>query len=360
MGTTTQVHHVTPPPHISHSTNTIQLRGIMSTAPDDQAPDAPLDTIECKACHRSLATISFEGDLSPVKEGEYCDSCENMMPLYTELQGKLEAFKALEHRRSDYGPREWALQELNQAQVNFRNFIESAMTGSNESGQRPGGQNDIQDHSPTQESDVQSRNRSRKRSRSLSSSPAQDKPEKRPRLSDRKRRVSFDPSVVFRDVETKRFDSEFNRNSEGYSPGRYAASEDAEMLDTSGCSMRETQFFGLMKRGQKWVPTPWGMQMDEEWEMDDDEDDDDDGDQQDEPEAEMNEVSEQEGHNELCKDESDLDGIDQRPASALDQPQSILQGEVEEHGLESGVIHDHLAEEGASATDHTEAPVTAD
>ncbi|KAF2440373.1 hypothetical protein P171DRAFT_489090 [Karstenula rhodostoma CBS 690.94] len=245
------------------------------SAPAAQAsnPPAAADTLTCKACSRTLATISAEGNLQPHGElNEGCALCKDMVMYCNEYEEVKGYFKELEHRRDDYRPRQLALEVVHEAQMNLGNFIQSvaaweSSSSSDEapavlSGEQPGEQ------TATPSADAADAQPRRKRSLSPQSSPPR-KRAKRLRFSERGRRVSFDPSVVFRDAEAQetRVDAEFSRNSEGYSPGRYAAPEGSEWLDTSGSSLRETQFLGVQKRGRKWVPTKEGREMDEEWEM---------------------------------------------------------------------------------------------
>ncbi|OAG10564.1 uncharacterized protein CC84DRAFT_1256381 [Paraphaeosphaeria sporulosa] len=248
------------------------------SAPVDQAP-AAADTLTCKACRRTLATITADGELRPhgaLDEG--CALCKDMVKHCNEYEEVKGYFKELEHRRDDYRPRQLALEVVHEAQMNLGNFIQAVAAwgdsgdGHDDEDEACGGSageqhNRVQEQeqTATPPADAQPH---RKRILSPASSPPR-KHAKRPRLSERQRRVSFDPSVVFRDAEaaSKRVDAEFSRNSEGYSRGRYTAPEGTEWLDTSGNSLRETQFFGVQKRGRKWVPTKEGMEMDEEWEM---------------------------------------------------------------------------------------------
>ncbi|KAJ4357564.1 uncharacterized protein N0V89_002140 [Didymosphaeria variabile] len=252
----------------------------MSTSPaaNHQASDDPADadTLTCKACSRTLATISAEGDLIPHgKLDEGCTLCKDMVMHYNEYKHVQGLFKELETRRDNYGPRQLALEAVHEAQMKWGNFIQSVAAWDHSESEEEGlpeeqaeEQPEKQTHAETAE-DANAQPPHRKRSLSPQSSPGPRKL-KRPRLSGHSRRVSFDPSVVFRDAEAreKRIDAEFSRNSDGYWPGRYAAPEGRELLDTSGSSMTETKFFGVQKRGKGWVPTKEGLEMDAEWETD--------------------------------------------------------------------------------------------
>lgn len=251
----------------------------------DPIPAAAAEQLTCKACTRTLATISTDGELQPhgaLDEG--CALCKDMFQHCSEYEEVKGYFKELEHRRDDYGPRQLALEVVHQAQMNLGNFIQRVALWGDEDGEETEGLAGEQ-HAGEQEEEVQQaqdqpttpsadthpalpipQSRS-KHPRTPHSSPPR-KRTKRARLSERNRRVSFDPSVVFRDGESpdRRVDAEFSRNSEGYAPGRWAAPEGSEWLDTSGNTLRETQFFGVQKRGGSWVATKLGMEMDEEWE----------------------------------------------------------------------------------------------
>jgi hypothetical protein len=281
MTTTTTTHLTAPcaqPPttiHLRIQTNPTPTMADDS-APPDQASDMPAatETLTCKACGRTLASISTEGDLRPhgaLAEG--CALCKDMMMHCNEYEEVKGYFKELEHRRDDYRPRQLALEVVHQAQMHLGNFIHEVVAQGTSDDEAPGvlsepqpGEQIETETPPVEVADAPPRRR--KRSLSPQSLPGARKRTKRPRLSELARRVTFDPSVVFRDAEAveKRVDAEFSRNSDGYSPGRYAAPEGSEWLDTSGSSLKETQFFGVQKRGKKWVPTKEGLEMDEEWE----------------------------------------------------------------------------------------------
>jgi hypothetical protein len=242
------------------------------SAPPDQASDMPAatETLTCKACGRTLASISTEGELRPhgtLDEG--CTLCKDMVMHCNEYEEVKGYFKGLEHRRDNYRPRQLALEIVHQAQMYLGNFIHEGTSDDEAPGvlsePQPGEQVETETP-PLAAADAPPRHR--KRSLSPLSSAGPRKRTKRPRLSELARRVTFDASVVFRDAEAveKRVDAEFSRNSEGYSPGRYTAPHGTEWLDTSGSSLKETQFFGVQKRGKKWVPTKEGLEMDEEWE----------------------------------------------------------------------------------------------
>lgn len=278
MASTTTTRRTTAfvsPPTTIHLRAQHKLTPAMSdpSAPTDQAFNPPAaNTLTCKTCNRTLATISAEGDLQPQGElDEGCELCKDMAMHCNEYEEVKGYFRELQHRRNDFRPRQLALEIMHEAQMNLGNFIQSvAAWGDSDSDEASGvAAGDQQTAEQTallgEPAEAQPRH---KRSLSPQSSPPR-KRTKRLRLSERERRVSFDPSVVFRDAEAveKRVDAEFSRNSEGYSPGRYAAPAGTEWLDTSGNSLRETQFFGMQKRGKKWVPTKEGLEMDDEWEM---------------------------------------------------------------------------------------------
>lgn len=271
MATTTQV----TAPSVSTPTN-IHLRtkapinSVMSDTPppDLQASNAPAhaDVLTCKACGRTLATISTNGDLVPHGElDEGCDLCKDMRLHYNEYEEVKVYFKELEHRRENYRPRQLALEVVHEAQMNLGNFIQSVTAW-----ESPG---EAEENAPDNEKQPEARENlpppeathtpphRRKRSLSPQSSPG-------PRLSERSRRVSFEPSVVFRDAEAEetRDYAVFSRNSEGYSPGRYAAPVGSAWLDTSGHGTSDTKFFGIWKKGGKWKPTKEGLELDQEWE----------------------------------------------------------------------------------------------
>ncbi|KAL1611796.1 hypothetical protein SLS60_000016 [Paraconiothyrium brasiliense] len=280
MATTTQL----TAPSVSTPT-TIHLRAkdsttlTMSTSPttNNQASDDPaaVDILTCKACSRTLATISAEGDLIPRGElDEGCDLCKDMVMNYNEYKHVHGMFKELETRRDNYGPRQLALEAVHDAQLKWGNFIQSVAAWDHSENEQESLHEEQAEEQPGERTDAApvedatAQPRRHKRSVSPQSSPGPRRIAKRPRLSGRSRRVSFDPSVVFRDAEAqeKRVDAQFSRNSDWYSPGRYAAPEGKELLDTSGSSMTETKFFGVQKRGKGWVPTKDGLEMDAEWE----------------------------------------------------------------------------------------------
>ncbi|KAL5443989.1 hypothetical protein PMIN07_000224 [Paraphaeosphaeria minitans] len=265
---------------------TIHIRARHTSTPTMADPSAPpaaaADTLTCKACGRTLATISADGELQPhgaLREG--CALCMDMVMHCREYDEVKGYFGELAHRRDDYRPRQLALEVVHEAQMKLGNFIQAVAEWGDEGedededepfegvGSLEQEQTETATATATATAEAEPANAQPRHKRPLS--PASSPPRKRAkrsRLSERQRRVGFDPSVVFRDAEAaeKRVDAEFSRNSEGYSPGRYAAPEGSEWLDTSGNSLRETQFFGVQKRGQKWVPTKEGIGMDEEWE----------------------------------------------------------------------------------------------
>lgn len=318
MTTTTRL--TTPP--VLHPTTTLHLRApeaSMSTAPKPDgaaAVDTPLDTLDCKACGRTMAIISPEGDRQPQGElDEGCGLCKHFFFYFQEYEKAKELFEELETRRDNFQPRVDRLGWMHTMQMLLGNYIQTVTVWDNpdeeeagidfgdeieqlrleredfpesdnssaglpegpsaeaaqEQTEGPEGQTGDPKQSPARDDTVDPPPQSRKRSLSLQlqSSPGPRMLAKRPRLShDRNRRISFDSSVVFRDVESeaRRADEEFSRSSDIYSPGRWAAPEGSEWLDTSGHGTTIAKFTGVNKRGSKWVPNKEGLEMDEEWE----------------------------------------------------------------------------------------------
>ena len=317
MSTTTRL----STPSAFTPTATLHLRGpepSMSATPelDDAAAASktPLDTLDCKACGRTMAIISPEGDREPqgtLDQG--CGLCKHFVFYFQEYEKAKDLFQEFASRRDNYQPRVDRLAWMHQMQMLLGNYIQTVTEWDNpdeqdgmqvdfgdeieklrlqreafpESEEESGGElDDLSVGSPREESALfegqkdalaessgagaatEASPRSRKRSLSLQSSPGPRVFVKRPRLShDRDRRISFDSSVVFRDSESKerRVDAEFSRSSSEYSPGRWAAPEGSEWLDTSGHGTTIAKFTGVNRRGQKWVPNKEGVQKDEEW-----------------------------------------------------------------------------------------------
>lgn len=289
----------------------------MSTAPEataSPAPISPANTHDCKLCGRTMAVISADGELLPQDEMDSgCDLCHDFLFYITELRGWEEKFEQVEHRREDFGVRMRRLGEVRRGKVLLGNFLLRVGRWNGEKGdfrgeiealrrQREGeGEGEEEEElsdEEDEESDDLSDNKANdlpdkhpdgaakklpthpapshppptpptlKRSPSPSSSPGPRKLSKRPRLSDtRTRRISFDSSVVFRDVDSQshREDAAFSRGSSEYSPGRWAAPEGSQWLDTSGFGTTIAKFTGAMKRGERWVATREGVALDEEW-----------------------------------------------------------------------------------------------
>ncbi|KAF1974269.1 hypothetical protein BU23DRAFT_598341 [Bimuria novae-zelandiae CBS 107.79] len=312
MSTTTQ-QIVTP--SVSTPTPTIHLHAAhanmsdSSTSDDQAAATASSNTLDCKECGRVMAIISAEGDTEvqgSLKEG--CELCQDFFEHYHTYEGVKGKFSKVQDRRDTYGPRQEALDAVHLAQMKLGNFIQSVVDwdepdeeadgdevngdnndhGEQDEQQQPEAHAEELSISGNQEAEVAPQPRRRKSSLSPQFSPGPRKRARRSRLSDgRNRRISFDPSVVFRDAESTshRVDAEFSRKSSGYWPGRWAPPEGSEWLDTSGYSTTIVRFTGLTKRGQKWVSTKEGLVLDEEWEKTG-ADEDAEAENQDEPEAE--------------------------------------------------------------------------
>ncbi|PVI06604.1 hypothetical protein DM02DRAFT_427261 [Periconia macrospinosa] len=227
----------------------------------------------CKACNRTMASISSEGDLVPLgTQDEACDICKPFEQLYSVMQTKDEAFSALESRRFEHLPRYQALEESKAAHRAFDNFLiqTEAQSRTRVHAPKPGAPdlslgstlasitNEGHGQAPPQPEEIHKPRLDRSRS---SASPTK---RRRPLLNDG-RRVSFDSTVVFYDKEHGRPDEAFSRSSKEYAPGRNAPTKGKEFLDTSGLNTTATRFFGVKRLKKGWVETKEGREMDREW-----------------------------------------------------------------------------------------------
>jgi hypothetical protein len=213
----------------------------------------------CKACARTIATTSADGDLVPVGTQERaCHMCTPFEELFEDVKTKDEAFGRLQDRRSEHGGRQKALEEARAAHKTFDNFlikIEAQPTHNNLI---------VRDHNQSQYESPNSIipcQQGQKRNLTSSTPPKS----KRRRLNGDTRRVSFDTSVVFRDDTDGRPYQVFNRGSEEYVPGRNAPPEPSGYLNTSGYGVAPSKFFGVKKHKKGWIETKEGREMDEEW-----------------------------------------------------------------------------------------------
>ncbi|KAF1951691.1 hypothetical protein CC80DRAFT_553062 [Byssothecium circinans] len=220
----------------------------------DSAKGSAKDSV-CKTCSRIIATISSDGDLVPtLTQDQACDTCRRFEELYAVLQTTNEAYRAVESRRKEYGPRVIAVTACDAARKAFNNYLlEIESTPGNDTSASPRFPADA------------SQQRGQKRPLSPSSPQASAK-RLRPTLNSSRRGVSFDNAVVFHDKESSRPDDAFNRRSDAYTPGRNAPPQGTEYLDTSGYPVNSwVQFLGVKKLGKGWVETKEGKEMDDEW-----------------------------------------------------------------------------------------------
>jgi hypothetical protein len=221
----------------------------------------------CKSCSKILATTSPDGDLVPAfTQDQACDVCRRFEELYTELQVSDEAFLALEGRRDNHVPRWYALEASKTAHRTFDNFMMLVEAQSGNALPEPASVSINAPPEPEADSTCAPQ-QGQKRPLTPSSPPQSVAKRLRPTLES-KRHVSFDAAVVFRDKEDSRPDDYFCRSSGTYRPGRNAAPKGVEYMDTGGSASTPTRFFGLRKRGNGWVQTKEGKEMDERWQSD--------------------------------------------------------------------------------------------
>jgi hypothetical protein len=233
-------------------------------APRDRDPitqTVPKESM-CKACSRTLATTSPDGELVPAGTQEQaCDACSSFEELYECLKTKDEAFQQLKNRRFEHGGRLIALEEAKAAHKAFDNFLIQTEAQSVHS---TISQTSNQPHAPLQNqvpASIETHQRGQKRTLTPSTPPKA----KRPRLDQSARRVSFDSSIVFHDETNARPYQVFNRESKEYVPGRNAPPEPSGYLNTSGYGVAPLRFFGVRKHKRGWIETKEGKEMDESW-----------------------------------------------------------------------------------------------
>ncbi|KAF2691689.1 hypothetical protein K458DRAFT_285282, partial [Lentithecium fluviatile CBS 122367] len=209
----------------------------------------PLGSI-CKTCARTLATTSPDGGF--VLSGTHnqaCNTCEMFEVLYEDAQRRDDAFKELESRRFEHGGRQLALAEAKAAHKAFNNFLIQV-----EAQPMPSASSEDPSQSATLQ-EAQDSFLSHKQDQKRALTPSTPPKAKRPRLDHGTHRVSFHPSVIFRDETDARPYHVFNRSSDEYVPGRNAPREPSEFLDTSGYGVPPGRFFGVRKHGKGWVET---------------------------------------------------------------------------------------------------------
>ncbi|KAF2643295.1 hypothetical protein P280DRAFT_505452 [Massarina eburnea CBS 473.64] len=224
----------------------------------DHAKKSPATDRICKSCSRVLATTSPQGDLVPAStKDQACEACQQFEELYAALQTTDEAFLAVAGRRTEYGPRVNAVEACKAAHKAFDNFLITVEMQPGNDGRS------FTEPETTTTDDTQQHGLKRSRTLSSTLQPAA----KRLRSTlDNTRRVSFDTAVVFRDKENGgRPESDFNRRSDSYAPGRNAPPNGTDYLDTSGYGPSFVQFLGVKKHGKGWVETKEGKVMDEKW-----------------------------------------------------------------------------------------------
>lgn len=208
---------------------------------EDDADSHPLHSVakdlKCKECSSILCSISPCGLLTLMrKEGPACDICRSFEALHAAMLSTDEEFKKVEHRRADFGGRMSAVEAQRTAHKEFANFLDQATEeGPSQELERKG--------TPTH---------GEKRPRSSTS------PQSPPHMSKRRRleRVAFDESVMFLDESEQRDSEYYQRGTEKYSPGRNAAPEGTEYLDTSGFPQEYKDFHRLRWSKRKWVDLP--------------------------------------------------------------------------------------------------------
>jgi hypothetical protein len=216
-------------------------------APNSQA-------IKCKSCTRILATVSDTGLVpsASATEASNCNVCEQFSPLYDAMKAADEQLACFSERRDNYRPKQDALVNVKKTHMDFDNWLMGVEATPEGNGRVP--HEAEQDHQTEREvGGEESRGTKRSLSPSQSQSPTSTAPTSR--LSTHTlpegKRLKFSNSVEFR--EDYRPCELYSRNGEAYVPGRYAAAEGVEHLDTSGSVKTFLKFTGMKRVGKEWV-----------------------------------------------------------------------------------------------------------
>lgn len=237
-------------------------------AGDDEGSDAPTGVspskarkthIVCPNCDIVVGEIVPDGSIDATREpGQECDTCSPFERLLVTMKAADQLWERLEGRRKDYGPRQTALTQVHEAHRNFGNFI-GTVDQVDVMAEEPASQ-----ESPTAES---SQTASHKEEPSSTQDPSQSEVPhgKKRRLSSssntsprspkraKAKKVDFDPSTNFHEDEQRKLRF-FLRGAHVYDPGRYAAPEGIEYLDTSGYTQDFKAFWEVYWNGHRWVP----------------------------------------------------------------------------------------------------------
>jgi hypothetical protein len=247
-----------------------QHRQLSFRRPQRDAMTVTPQSIVCKACAKTIATVSDMG-LVPetcVTGAQGCDTCKQFRPLYDAMQAADEAYASFEKKPDNYKPKQAARASVRQIHMQLDNFLISVEGAAEDPPATLCNTHaDSADHTATREGEAHGT----KRPRSSSSISKGYSPMSPPSvhgtasLPERKR-IKFSDSVEFR--KDYRPSEYYSRNDGAYERGRYAPPYGGEHLDTSGHDKTFLKFTGMRKVGKKWVDV---------WKEDNDDDEREDG-----------------------------------------------------------------------------------
>lgn len=269
----------------------------------------PQRNLQCRFCQRTLGSVSLQsGAVVPSDVArEPCETCHRFEELHAAVTTSELTYEVLRYRRREYKPRSEAIEALDNARMEFANFMlqvehvgethekeqaqeQSAPVVSIVSGAGDGAGGEAADsalertthtssatvisvataQSATDAAAVpgepESSSRGKKRARPSTSASDDGLPPDVQASGSRKRvkldlsgsrlRVTFDPSLSSTEMEEQRSIYQLRRGSTEYRRGRFATPEGEEHLDTSGFLQSFSAFHRVRKVRGMWVPLP--------------------------------------------------------------------------------------------------------
>ncbi|KAF2270804.1 hypothetical protein CC78DRAFT_538533 [Lojkania enalia] len=197
-------------------------------------PDSKL--LRCSKCNRTLTYITSDGiERLGRTEDHACCACSPFEELYDAMKFADEEFERNRKLALTFRGRFNSLEQVRSAHKHYANFILQL--------EQPYGY-----LTESKRVDYMSGKKRRREDESPPSSSRQHSP-KRPR----RKRVGFHESVIFRSPAEYRDYHAFQRRHRDYEPGRNAAPEGSEWLDTSGIKQTSANYYRRAWNGYRWI-----------------------------------------------------------------------------------------------------------